>query len=194
MPIRRFRIGRWTIFSSIWPRWLADEVAESFANQEGDAVINGDGTNRPTGMLNTTPVTTADAASPLRDADTYRIVAIDSDTLGSPQSPGVTAEGLIRFRLRAQHLLSRWRDLDHEQQHRRSDPQAEGLRGQILWADGLALGQPARCSAILSKSWEEMPDIGLNDFPVAFGNSVAAYLLMERLGLRITRDEVPRRV
>ena len=40
--------------------YLTQEIASSFAFQEGDAVINGDGSNKPTGMLHSTPVTTAD--------------------------------------------------------------------------------------------------------------------------------------
>src|SRR5262249_21841494 len=54
--------------------WLASNVADEFAYQEGEAVIRGSGTNRPTGMINTTPVTTADNASPVRAAAAYQYI------------------------------------------------------------------------------------------------------------------------
>src|SRR5262249_13339625 len=44
--------------------WLAESVAEAFAVAEGTAVISGSGSSQPTGMLHTTPVSTADDAGP----------------------------------------------------------------------------------------------------------------------------------
>jgi len=46
--------------------WLSRSVAEEFTKQEGLAVISGNGTNRPTGILNTTPVTTRARCAPQR--------------------------------------------------------------------------------------------------------------------------------
>ncbi len=40
--------------------WLADSVANEFAYQEGEAIVTGNGTNKPTGFLDGTPVTTDD--------------------------------------------------------------------------------------------------------------------------------------
>jgi HK97 family phage major capsid protein len=47
--------------------WLAEEAAQAFAEAEGLAVISGDGSSKPTGILASAPVSTADFASPLRD-------------------------------------------------------------------------------------------------------------------------------
>ncbi len=73
--------------------WLAGEVSESFASQEGQAVIDGNGTNKRTGMLNTTPVLTSDFASPLRDQDAYQYIACDptlSDRRRRMASPAIS--------------------------------------------------------------------------------------------------------
>ena len=43
-------------------QWLVDEVAADWASQEATAIISGNGTNRPTGILNTTPASTTDTA------------------------------------------------------------------------------------------------------------------------------------
>jgi HK97 family phage major capsid protein len=54
--------------------WLVESVSKKFAQLEGTAVISGDGTNKPTGMLNTTPVSTSDEASPKRAAAAYQYI------------------------------------------------------------------------------------------------------------------------
>ncbi len=41
--------------------WLAGEIATEFARAEGVAFISGDGTNKPTGILTGSPVSTGDA-------------------------------------------------------------------------------------------------------------------------------------
>ena len=51
--------------------WLAEEVGESFAELLGDAVIRGNASNKPTGMLNNAPSSRDDFDSPIRDVDEY---------------------------------------------------------------------------------------------------------------------------
>ena len=48
--------------------WLLDNVADEFASQEGTSFVTGNGTNKPTGFLNGTPVSTGDDDSPARAA------------------------------------------------------------------------------------------------------------------------------
>ena len=170
--------------------WLAGEVSESFASQEGQAVIDGNGTNKPTGMLNTTPVLTSDFASPLRDQDAYQYIACDLDILGSPQAPGITGDLLIdcvytlnaKYRAGASWIMN---STTAGAVRKLKDSQ-----GRYLWTDGLQAGQPAMLLGYPVATWEQMPDIGANNFPVGFGNWARAYLLVDRVGLRITRDEV----
>lgn len=54
--------------------WIADSVARSFSIALATAVVSGNGSNKPTGMLNTTPVTTSDDTSPKRAAG--RLVSV----------------------------------------------------------------------------------------------------------------------
>jgi HK97 family phage major capsid protein len=39
-------------------------------------------------------------------------------------------------------------------------------------------------------TWEDMQDVGANLHPVAFGDFRQGYVLTERTGLRVTRDNV----
>ena len=170
--------------------FLADEVAQQFAFQEGDAVINGSGVNRPTGMLNTDPALTADDASPERDQDTYEYVVSDTDVDASPAAPGVRADSLIDL---VYTLNSAYRTGATWVMNSATAGAVRKLKdqnGRYLWGDSLVTGQPPSLLGYPVETWEQMPDVAAGAFPVAFGNFQRGYLLMERLGLRITRDEV----
>ena len=70
--------------------WLAEEVAQVFAEYEGEAVIRGTGSDQYTGMLNDAPSSQDDFDSPIRDVDEFQYVNADDD---SPFA--VTMDGLI---------------------------------------------------------------------------------------------------
>ena len=164
--------------------WLAAEVAEEFAFQEGEAVINGDGTNKPTGMLDGTPVTTADDASPLRAAAVYQYIA----STASPEA--ILADAMIDlvYALNAKYramatfvfnstvagIIRKLKDSD----------------GAYIWTPGLAAGQPSQLLGYPISIWEQMDDVAAAAHPIAFGNFKRGYLLVDRVGLRITVDQV----
>ena len=164
--------------------WLAAEVAEEFAFQEGEAVINGDGTTKPTGMLDGTPVTTADDASPLRAAAVYQYIA----STASPEA--ILADAMIDlvYALNAKYramatfvfnstvagLIRKLKDTD----------------GAYIWTPGLAAGQPSQLLGYPISIWEQMDDLAAAAHPIAFGNFKRGYLLVDRVGLRITVDQV----
>jgi HK97 family phage major capsid protein len=62
--------------------------------------------------------------------------------------------------------------------------------GRFLWADSLAAGQPPLLLGYEVVIAEDMPDIAANSFPIAFGDFGRGYLIADRTGLRIIRDEV----
>lgn len=171
--------------------WLAEEVAQEFAYQEGVAVISGDGSNKPTGMLNTTPVLTDDFASPLRAAAAFEYVPSDSDASeGSPAVPNVTADALIDaiYKLNSAYRSgASWIMNSNTTGAVRKLKTADGV---YHWQTSLQAGQPSQLLGYAVNTWEQMPDVGLNNFPVGFGNWRRAYLLTDRTGLRITRDNI----
>jgi HK97 family phage major capsid protein len=166
--------------------WLAQEVADSFAIQEGAAVLTGNGTNKPTGMLNTSPVTTADFASPLRAAAAYQYLACPP--VSSPAVAEITADKLVdlvylpnaRYRANGTWAMN-------------SNTAAvirklKDTNGQYLWAPGLVAGQPDMLLGYPVSIWEQMDDVGANKYPVAFGDFRRGYTLVDRTQLRITVD------
>lgn len=165
--------------------WLADSVARSFAIAEATAVISGNGSNKPTGMLNTTPVTTADDAAVLRAAAAYQYV------LGGDNTPAqIDADALIDLMYT---LNSAYRANGTFIMNSNSVAQVRKLKdttNQYLWQPSLIAGQPDMLLGKPISVWEQLSDPNGGNFPVAFGDFKQGYLLTERTGLRITRDNV----
>ena len=60
--------------------------------------------------------------------------------------------------------------------------------GSFLWQAGIIDGQPSRLLGYPVIEAEDMPDIGAGNFPIAFGNFKAGYLIAERTATTILRD------
>jgi HK97 family phage major capsid protein len=115
---------------------LAEEVSDEFATQEGSAFISGNGTDKPTGFLNTAPVSTDDDASPQRAFGTLQYVLLD---LSSP-STTIEADRLIEL---AHTLKSGYWANATFCMNRAALSVARKLKddqSQYLWSPGLASG------------------------------------------------------
>ena len=167
-------------------QWLAEEVADAFAVQEGTAVISGNGTSKPTGMTNTAPVATADFASPERSANAYQFVNSDL----TPGGSGILADSLIDL---SASLNSAYRSRSTWVGNSLTIAAVRKLKettNQYIWQPGLQAGTPDVLLGRPVEIWENMPAIGAGTFPLALGDWRRAYVLADRVGLRITRDNV----
>ena len=164
--------------------WLQASGAEQFAIAEGEAFVSGDGSNKPTGILGgPTPVTTADAS---RAFGTLQYVATgEAATLAD--DPFDTFHDIVYglkagYRSNARFLmnsltvaaLAKVKDAD----------------GRYLLQASVAAGVPDMINGYGITVAEDMPNIGANTFPVAFGDFQRGYLIADRVGLGIIRDEV----
>lgn len=165
--------------------WLVESVSKKFAQLEGAAVVSGNGSNKPTGMLNTTPVTTADDASPKRAAAAYQYV------LGGDNSPAsVDSDSLIDM---VYALNSAYRGGAAWAMNSTTAGQVRKLKdttNQYVWQQSLQAGQPSILLGYPVEIWEDMPDPAGGAFPIAFGNFMEGYELIDRSDLKITVDEV----
>lgn len=167
-------------------QWIADSVARAFAIAEGSAVISGNGTNKPTGMLNTAPVATADDASPKRAAAAYQYI------LSGDNSPAaLDGDSLIdlQYTLNSAYRANAKFVMNSNTTGAVRKLKASGT-GEYIWQPSLAAGQPDLLLGKPISYWEQMDDVGGGKLPVAFGDFQQGYLLAERTGLRITRDNV----
>lgn len=119
--------------------WLVEEVADGFSAAEAQAIVSGNGTSKPSGFLNTTPVTTADDASPERAATALQFLPLTN----SPQS--LNADDLIELALSVKERYL----LDGQSVAwvmRRSTAaiirKLKDDQGQFLWQPSLQAGQP----------------------------------------------------
>ncbi len=158
--------------------WVANEVADTFAKQEGIAFISGDGVNKPRGFLtyieggasadrhpggNLTVVNSGSAAAISPDA-------LISFTYSLPAPYRNGASWLMNSSTAAQIALLK-----------------DG-QGNYLWRPGIIIGQPATLLGYPVEIDENMPNSAANALPIAFGNFKAGYLINDRIGQRVLRD------
>lgn len=166
--------------------WLTDEVASEFALQEADAVIRGNGASKATGMLNTAPTPADDAFPPTRAAAAYQYV----ENTGSPSEMDADLLLTLVYKLNSAYRVNATWVMNSVTTG--AVRKLKDLQGQYLWAPGLQNGQPDRLLGFTTATWEQMDDVGsgAGKFPIAFGDFRRGYVLTDRVGLRITRDNV----
>lgn len=165
--------------------WLVSEVAADWAAAEATAIVSGNGSAKPTGILNTTPVATADDSSPLRNP-----AAIEFVGLQSPGSPvAVNMDSLIHLAAQVKERYLVERDAVAWVMHRNTLAAIRRLKastaGTYLWGD-LAEDRPETLLGYRVFTCDAVPTVANDAFSVLFGNWKRGYLLVDRVGMRIT--------
>lgn len=157
--------------------WLAGRIADKFARSEAAAFLNGDGVDKPKGLL------------------TYPTVDNESWAWGSiGYVPSGTAGGITRadaivdlvYSLGAQYRANATFVMNSK-----TAGQVRKLKdadGRFVWVDGLAVGEPARLMGYRVLIAEDMPDIADDTMAIAFGDFNSGYTVAERPDLRVLRD------
>lgn len=158
--------------------WLATEVEEKFAQMEGQAFISGNGTDKPTGLLN---YVTGGA-----NAATHPLGAIS--TINSGAAADITSDGIIdliydlpaAYQQNASFIMNR---RTVQKVRKRKDGQ-----GNYLWQPTYAAGEPATLAGYRLTEIEDMPDVAANAVPIMFGDFQRGYIIIDRTGTRVMRD------
>ena len=163
--------------------WLVNSAAEAIAQGEGAAFVSGNGTKKPTGFLaGPTPVTTADSS---RAFGTLQYIA-SGQAAALPTSADVFYDLVYalraRYRNNAQWVTSK---LVLAALRKYKD-----TSNQYLWQPALTAGQPATFMGYGITEAEDMPAVGAGAFSLAFGDFKEGYLIADRVGMRVTRDEI----
>ncbi len=163
--------------------WLINSAAEAIAQGEGLAFVSGNGTNRPTGFLaGPTPVTTVDAS---RAFGTLQYIA-SGQAAALPTSADVFFDVVYalraRYRANATWVLNK---LVLSSVRKYKD-----TTNQYLWQPSLSMNQPETFMGYPIVEAEDMPSVAANAFPVAFGDFREGYLIADRVGMRMTRDDI----
>jgi HK97 family phage major capsid protein len=173
--------------------WIENEAAIQHAKGEGIAVISGNGTKKPTGFLNGSPVAVGDEDSPARAFGTLEYLPTGvSDGFGTLDvtSPGLSYPSDVLldavYSLKAGYRASaRWLMNKATLSVLRKFKDSEG---NYLWTPGMAMGQASTLMGYPVTEAEDMADIGANALPVAFGDFREGYCLVDLVGTRITID------
>lgn len=160
--------------------WLAEKIATRFIRAEAAAFINGDGVDKPKGILLPTKVANASwtwgnlgyiptgAAADFATTNAVDCIVNLVYALGADYR----ANAAFVMNSKTVGAVRKMKDAD----------------GRFMWSDGLAANEPARLMGYPVLVSEDMPDVGANTYPVAFGDFRAAYTIAERPDLRILRD------
>lgn len=160
--------------------WLAEEVSIEFAEQEGAAFINGDGVNKPRGILSYDTVANS--------AYAWGKIGFKTSGKAAGFADADPADAFISLYY---SLKSQYRG---EASWMMSDAVMESVRkfkdgdGNYIWSLPTAaaelptiLGKPVRND-------DNMDAVAAGKFPVAFGNFRRGYLIVDRFGIRVLRD------
>ena len=163
--------------------WLVTSVAETLAAGEGAAYVSGNGTKKPTGFLNGTPVSTTDAS---RAFGVLQYVA-SGQAAAMPSSLDQFID--IIYSLRARYRANAtW--VTSKLVLAALRKYKEATTNAYMWAGPAAAGQPSTFYGYPIVEAEDMPAVGAGVFAMAFGDFREGYLIADRVGMRITRDEI----
>ena len=164
--------------------WLTGHISQRFARKEGAAFINGDGVNKPRGILQYDVADTDDDARAWGTLQTIPtgVAAALSDSM----HPGEDALVDLMYALKPEYRAgASW------MMNRKTAATVQKFKdseGRMIWVDSLAAGEPPRLLGFPVALDEEMPDVGAGETPIAFGDFMSGYIVVDRTGLRLLRD------
>ena len=165
--------------------WFITTAAESAAKALDLAVWSGDGSSKPTGMINGAPVSTADTASPLRAAAVYQYIPTDS---ASPQALG--GDDLLDLVYALNRSYRRSAQFGCNQNTQAAIRKLKDGNNQYLWQPSYQMGQPDMLLGYPVFTYEDMADPTTADgIYCGFGDWNRAYTLITRRGLAVTTDD-----
>jgi len=153
--------------------WLSHKIAAKMSYVENSAFINGDGVDKPRGLL-TYPAGTTNPGQVRQ--------------VNSGHASQITADGLraVFYALKTPYIRSaRWI------MSRSTIEVISKLKdggGSYLWEPGLKEGEPQMLLGHPIERMEDMPGVAANALPIAFGDWKQAYTIVDRTGVRVLRD------
>jgi len=161
-------------------QWIAQEVEQVFAAQEGTAFVTGDGSNKPKGLLAYTTVDNgswgwgnigyiasgAAGAFPASDPSDVLVDLVYAVTAGYRQN------GVFVMNRKTQSVIRKFKD----------------TTGAYLWQPPAVAGAKASLMTFPVIEAEDMPDIAADSLSIAFGDFARGYLVVDRAGVTVLRD------
>jgi len=157
--------------------WLGNEVAIEFADEEGDAFVNGDGVSEPKGLDAYTKITNASYAW----GKMGYIAGGHATLLNSADKLIDVTNALKPVYLNGSSWLMNRTTLNVIRKMKDGE-------GNYIWRPGLEAGAPNVLLGYPTVTDDNVEDIGAGKYPLYFGNFKRAYLIIDRFGIRVLRD------
>jgi HK97 family phage major capsid protein len=157
--------------------WLAGEVNIAFAEQENPAFISGNGMEKPKGIAAYTMVANASYAW-----GKVGYIASGHATLLNDADKLIDLQHALKsvYRNGSAWLMN---DLTVAEIRKMKDGE-----GNYIWRPGLTEAAPNTLFGKPVEIDDNMDSIGANKYPIAYGNFKRAYLIVDRMGVRVLRD------
>jgi HK97 family phage major capsid protein len=161
-------------------QWIADEVETVFAEKEGQAFIAGDGVDKPKGILGYTTV--ANTSWTWGNVGYIATGVAGGFPASNPSDILIDLAYAVKapYRQNGTFIMSR--------QTQATVRKFKDSQGNYLWQPPVALGSGATFMNFPIVESEDMPAVAANSLSVVFGDFKRAYLVVDRMGIRILRD------
>jgi len=160
--------------------WIAQEVEQVFAAQEGTAFVSGNGTNKPKGFLAYTTI----------DNDDWEWGKLGYVPTGAAGAfPGSNPSDILVDLIYA--VNAGYRQNGSFVMNRKTQSSIRKFKdstGNYLWQPPAVAGGRASLMTFPVVEAEDMPDIAASSYSVAFGDFARGYLIVDRAGVTVLRD------
>ncbi len=160
--------------------WIADEVRDAFAEQEGSAFVIGNGVDKPRGFLDYPKI--ANASWTWGNLGFIATGIAGAFPAANPSDKLIDLIYSVRagYRANAQFVMNR-------------STQAvirkfKDSTGAYIWQPSQRPGEAPTLHGYAVIEAENMPDIATDTYSMAFGDFRRGYLVVDRVGIRVLRD------
>lgn len=161
-------------------QWIAEEVQQVFAEQEGIAFVTGNGVNRPKGFLDYTKV--ADQSWSWGNIG-YLATGVAGNFAAATPSDRLVD---LVYAIKAGHRQNAAWVMNRRTQS--AIRKFKDNNGNYLWQPAIRPDGRATLLGFQVAESEAMPDIATDSFGIAFGDFGQGYLIVDRVGVRVLRD------
>lgn len=162
--------------------WLLEEVGQQFAVTQDTAFLNGDGTNKPKGLLTYTTAATADASRAFGTIEHIATGAAGAWPASNQLDVLISTVHKLKaaYRQNAAWMMPssvldsirKWKD----------------TTGMPIWTPAVAAGMPSTLLGFPVYEHEAMPAIAANSLSIAFGDFSKAYVIADRTDASLIVD------
>lgn len=167
--------------------WLLNKITDRFGRDEGLAFIGGNGVGKPMGLLSYPISSVSDATRPWGTIQYMPTGAAGAFKTGATPPDGGDCLRDLTWKLRTPYRQgASW--LMNSNTISQIDKMKDGM-GNYIFRPSMTAGAP---SSLLGYPVEiddvAMPDIAANSLSIAFGNFQRAYVIVDRIGMKLLID------